>query len=279
MKHLPLIILLLTCHFSNAQQIYGSVSGGYQRIIQESQPPLRVVNSSHTLADPWFTYPVYFSFSEAFRSDLNFGHYFMKNIGYELSGSYFKPLAETSADDNFTRQLSGQFYQASFKFLLRKQINKLDLYAKMGVNFVKGKMYFDQLFYTEDASYDMNEARMIYEYSEGARWGFNSALGFGFNLNHRVSINGEVYAIHQPFEPQRGKMTHFTYDDENMMQNYDNPLSSEINFVEEVYPNYDFNDTSKPEKMYKRSYALSGVGVNIGVAVTIWSKKEGSEND
>lgn len=248
-------------------------------MIQESQPPTRVVNSYHQISDPWFYRLADLSFSQAIRTDVNFGHYFTKNLGYELSGSYFNPIAETTDDGFVNRQLTGQFYQASFKILLRKQINKFDLYAKMGVNYVTGKMYFDQLFCTEDASYYYNEFRMIYEYSDGAKWGFNGAMGVRYALNNRLSVYGEVYSIFQPFTPARGQMTHHTYDDENAMQYSEDPYYSEIHFGDSQDYWYTSDDTTKPQNMYKRSYALHGVGVNIGVAVSIWTKKEDSEND
>lgn len=276
MKILPFIIALLICQVSWTQNIYGSVSGGYQRVVQESQPPLRIVNSSHTLADPWFTKPVYLSFSEVLRTDLNLGHFLTKNLGYELSGSYLKPLTEITDDGYTNSQLSGRFYQASFKVILSKKINRFDVYAKMGVNFAKGIMYYDQKVYGLDYQvHGRNEARSIYEYSDGAQWGFNSALGFSFNLNHRLSVFSEVYAIYQPFEPERGQMTHLTYDDENMMQYDNDPYSSEIQFVEESNSYYyDIGETSQPEKMYKRSYSLGGIGINLGVKVILFAKKE-----
>lgn len=276
MKILSFLIALLICQVSWTQNIYGSVSGGYQRIVQEAQPPLRVVNSSHTLADPWFNKPVYLSFSEALRTDLNFGHFFTKNVGYELSGSYLKPFTEITDDSYTSSQLSGRFYQASFKVILSKKINRFDVYAKMGVNFAKGIMYYDQKVYSLDYEiHGRNEARLVYEYSNGAQWGFNSALGFSFNLNSRLSVYSEVNVMYQPFEPERGQMTHLTYDDENMMQYYDDPFNSEIQFVEEVYTyDYDVDETSQPEKMYKRSYSLDGIGINLGVKFILFADKE-----
>lgn len=276
MKITPFIIALLICQVSWAQNIYGSVSGGYQRIVQSSQVPMLIVNTAHQLSDPWFTKPVHLSFSEALRTDLNFGHYFTKNLGYELSGSFFKPLIETNDDGYVKRQLSGRFIQASFKVLLSTKINRFDVYAKMGVNFAKGIMCYDQKVYDLDYQvHGRNEARSIYEYSDGAQWGFNSALGVSFNLNYRLSVYGEVYSIYQPFEPERGQMIHLTYDDENMMQYYDEPYNSEIKFEEESNSYYyDIGETSQPEKMYKRSYSLGGIGINLGVKFILFAKKE-----
>tara|TARA_B100000508_G_scaffold141026_1_gene145353 strand:+ start:137892 stop:138638 length:747 start_codon:yes stop_codon:yes gene_type:complete len=248
-------------------------------MIQESQPPTRVVNSYHQISDSWFYRRANLLFSQAIRTDVNFGHYFTKSVGYELSGSYFKPFDETTDDGYLNRQLTGQFYQVSFKILLRKQINKFDLYAKMGVNYVTGKMYFDQLFYTQDETYSINEARMIYEYNDGAQWGFNGAMGVRYALNDRLSIYGEFYSLFQPFTPARGQMTHHTYDDENAMQYSEDPYYSEIHFGDSQDNWYTSDDTSKPQKMYKRSHSLSGIGVNIGLTINIWSKKEDSEND
>ena len=63
------------------------------------------------------------------------------------------------------------------------------------------------------------------------------------------------------------------------MQYSVDPYYSEIHFGDSHDYGYMSDDTTKPQKMYKQSYSLSGIGVNIGIAVSIWSTKEESEND
>ena len=275
MKYLTALITLFIVYVSFGQNMYGSVSGGYQRIIQSSQPSSYIVNTIHQISFPWFTRYEDPSFSQAVNTDLSFGHLITKNIGYELTGSYLKPLTAIE-DDGFTeRQLSGRFFRASFKVVLSIPIKRFDLYAKLGVDYATGKLYYFQRLYNKGESpLGFDESTLKYEYTSGARFGYNLALGTSFNFSEKLSVFTEIYAIYQSFEPSKGKRIDHTVDGESQMYYGNDPYSSTIQFGDENNSYYHSDDMSQPQKLYKRSYSLGGIGITLGVKFLLFVKEK-----
>ncbi|PHR42445.1 MAG: hypothetical protein COA32_17500 [Fluviicola sp.] len=275
MKNLAILIALLICQVSWTQNIYGSVSGGYQRIIQSTQPPSYIVNTYHQISYPWFTRLEGLSFSDAVSTVLSFGHLLTENIGYELTGSYLKPLTVIEENGYTEHQFSGRFFRTSFKIVLSIPIQKFDLYSKLGVNYTIGKLYYYQRLYNKgEMPLSFEESTLKYEYTNGSRLGYNLALGTSFNFNERLSVFTEIYAIYQPFEPSKGQRIEQTTDGISEMQYADEPYFSQIQFGAESMSYYYSEDKSQPQKLYKRNYSLGGVGINLGVKFILFEKKK-----
>lgn len=276
MQFLLFIITIILCQFSWAQHIYGSVSGGYQHIIQGSQPPSYIVNTYHQISNPWFWRLENLSFSDAVSSDISFGHMLTDNIGYELTGSYFKPLTVTEDDGYTERQFSGRFLRGSAKIILSVPIKKFELYTKLGVNYTSGSLFYYQRMYNKgDLPLSNDESTLKYEFSNGSRLGFNLALGTSYKINGRLSVFTEIYAISQSFEPSKGQRIEQTTDGVDEMQYSDDPYYSQVQYGDESeWYYYTSDDKSQPQKLYKRNYSLGGIGINLGIKVTLWSKKK-----
>lgn len=275
MRKLLFLIALSTGQFTWTQHMYGSVSGGYQRILHSSQPSSYIVNTYHQISYPWFTRLEDPSFTDAISTDLSFGHLLTKNIGYELMGSYLKPL--TVIDDNgySEHQFSGRFFRMSFKLVLSVPINKFDLYSKLGVNYSIGKLYYYQRLYNKgEMALSFEESTLKYEYTDGAKLGYNLALGTSFKFNERLSVFAEIYAIYQSFEPRKGQRIEQTNDGVTQMQHADDPYFSQIQFGDESNSYYYSEDKSQPQKLYKRNYSLGGIGINLGIKFIIFTKKK-----
>jgi len=276
MKYLPFLFTLLLCQISWTQSIYGSVSGGYQRIIQVSQPPSYIVNTYHQIVNPWFWRLEDLSFSDALSTDLSFGHMLTNNIGYELTGSYFKPLTVTEDNGYTEHQFSGRFLRGSAKLVLSVPIKKFDLYSKLGVNYTVGKLFYFQRMYNKgELPLSFDESTLKYEYTDGSKLGYNFALGTSINFNDRLSVFAEIYAIYQSFEPGKGQRTEQTTDGVDEMQYGDDPYFSQVQFGDESeYYYWNSEDKSQPQKLYKRNYSLGGIGINLGIKFIIWAKKK-----
>jgi hypothetical protein len=276
MNYVLFLVALILCQVSWAQSIYGAISGGYQRILQEAQPPSYIVNTYHQIVNPWFWRLEDLSFKDAFRTDLSFGHMLTDNIGYELTGSYFKPLTVTEDNGYTEHQLSGQFFRGNAKLVLSVPMKQFDLYSKLGVNYTMGKLvYFQRMYNKGELPLSFDASTLKYEYSNGSVLGYNFALGTSFNVHDRVSLFGEVHAVYQAFEPSKGRRTEQTIDGVDQMQYGDDPYFSQVQFGDESEQYYwNSEDTSEPQKLYKRNYSLGGIGVNVGIQFTLWAKKK-----
>lgn len=280
MRYLTFIASLFIIHFSWTQSIYGSISGGYQYIDQNSQPPSYIVNSFHQISYSWFWREEDFSFTDAANLDLSFGHMLNENIGYELTGAYLKPFDLNDEDEYLKRNFSGQFLRMSARFILSVPLKNIELYSKVGLNYTVGKLNYYQVFHSNGLSYlDFEEARMEYEYTDGSSLGFNFSIGANINVNRRFSIFAEIYSIYETFEPSKGRMTKVGTDEDDELKYYE-PYFSQIEFGDESENSYYYSyDKTKPQKQYKRSYSLSGIGINVGVKFTIWRKKVGKDDN
>jgi hypothetical protein len=276
MKNILLFLTLSTSLFSKAQHIYGSISGGYLLNASNNQAPSYIVNTYHQISLPWFWRQENYAFKNSLHTDLNFGHLITEQIGYELSFSYLKP---NSVSDNFSfgqKIMSGAFFQSAAKLILSVPLKKFDLYAKLGLNIVKGNMSYLQTI--EDGNFNSlgtSTASLTYTYTSPVSLGYNGAIGVNVPVSKRFSFFTEVRYFNQTFSPKMGKMTSFSYNGSDLLANNDfQPYYAQIEFgSESEWLNYNSTDNSKPQKLYARSYALGGLDFTVGLKYLLWSRR------
>ena len=276
MKYASLLVVVFLFQRAYSQSIYSSISGGYQRIVQNSQAPSNIVNTYHQISNPWFWREENVRFTDAMNVDLSFGHFLNKHFGYEISGSYLKPFAR-SENDGYTRHtLSGQFYRVSAKIILLVPFKKVDVYSKLGINYAAGIMHYSQAFKNNGAlPLGFEESTLAYAYTNGGSLGFHLALGTNLHVNKRIAFFAEMSAIYQSFEPSSGRMTEYTVDGVDQLSYLHDPYFSQIEFGDQSEAYYwNSNDKSQPQKLYKRNYALGGLGITLGVKYVLWTKKK-----
>lgn len=273
MKLLPFLFVLGMSLISHSQSIYGSISSTYSIIPQNNQQPAsEIINTYHHISLPGFLRYENYSFKQSSQTALSFGHQFKNKFGYELSGAYLKPIAVCDNSENMIRTMKGDFFQTSAKFIINIPLNHFEIYTKIGVNVATGKMNFKQSLNTNKPE----EIVLIYKYNQDVSMGFNASIGFNFPISKRFSIFTELVLISQSFSPRKGEMTKFTQDGNDVSSWVNNfPYRYQIEFGDEYQwsffgPDNDIN----PQKLYRRSYALSGYGLTIGAKYVLWEKKK-----
>jgi len=272
MKTIFLFLTFTISLFSWSQHIYGSISSGFLLNVNSNQAPSYIVNTYHQISLPWFWRQESYAFKNSVHTDLNFGHMITEQIGYELSFSYLKP---NSVSDNFDfgqKIMSGAFFQSAVKLIFCVPLKKFDLYAKLGLNFVKGKMSYLQTI--EDGNFNSlgtSTASLTYTYTSPVSLGYNGAIGVNVPVSKRCSVFTEVRYINQAFSPKNGKMTSFSYNGTDLLANNDfQPYYAQIEFgTESEWLYYNSTDNSKPQKLYARSYALGGLDFTVGLKFKI----------
>jgi hypothetical protein len=260
--------------FSSAQSFYGSFSGGYVFYSRIDQPPSYFVNSYHQVTSPWFWQLESFDFQDGFHADVTLGQMLTKNVGYELSGSYLKPLSVDNNSSVGDRILSGQFVQTAAKVVVSIPYKRFDFYAKVGINVAMGKMQFHQSFkHDGSSSLSFSEATLVYEYQHGVSLGFTGSLGMNFPVSKRFSVFSEITFNNQVYSPKSGKMIEFTADGVDQLAYLNEPYFSEIDFGEESeWQYYNSDDKTQPQKLYSRGFSLGGIGLTVGMRFVLWEK-------
>ena len=268
MKLFGLIFMLSIGLSSFGQSIYGSISGGIQRVISYGAVPyVEMVNNHHSVVvmNRWENY----SFDHLQHIDLHLGHRVNKKIGYELITSYIKP--NTIIDNGYTdATFSGQFIQLNPKAYWNiKNTENHSIYMKIGALVTMGKLIYQQIQYFGDIPYTLT-----YEYGGDVALGINAGIGFSTKISKRISLFSEVTYAHQDYSPTYGKQIVAMFGDYDEMPNAV-PYFSEMEFGDTQYIlNEDIGDGSQPQKYYSRNYSLSGYGITLGITYTLWEKKE-----
>lgn len=275
MKILFTFFTLSMSLISWSQQIYGSLSSGFLLNSNNNQSPSYIVNTIHQVSLPWFWRPENYAFNNSVHTDLNFGHQLTEQIGYELSFSYLKPNSVSENMSYGQKIMSGDFFQSAAKLMLTFPLKRIDLYTKIGINTVKGKMTYLQTI--EDGNFNSlgtATASLTYTYSSPISIGFNGAIGVNVPFSKKFSFFSEVRYIHQAFTPKKGKMTGYIYNGSDLIANNDFPTYyAFIEFGKESeWQNYNSGDNSKPQKLYEHSYALGGLDFTAGLRYVLWSK-------
>lgn len=258
-----------------SQQIYGSLSSGFLLNSSKDQAPSYIVNTIHQISLPWFWRPENYAFQNSVHTDLNFGHQLTEQIGYELSFSYLKPNSVSENLSYGQKIMSGDFFQSAAKLMLTVPLKRIDLYTKIGLNAVNGKMTYQQTI--EDGNFNSlgtATASLTYTYTSPISFGFNGAIGVNIPISKKFSFFSEVRYIHQDFTPKNGQMTGFIYNGTDLIANNDFPTYyALIEFGKESeWQNYNSGDNSKPQKLYEHSYALGGLDFSAGLRYVLWSK-------
>lgn len=277
MKYLPFLVTLLLCKISWSQSFYGSASAGYQYILNQDQAPSILTNSYHQISSPWFWGNQNFEFEHMLTSDVSLGYFFNDHMGIEMSGSYLKPKSLTSFDGLTSKEFLGNFWRVNPKLVLQVPIKSFNFFTKIGGTIGSGKILFRQEFQNDGSlnlTYD--EQTMSYEYKEALSFGFSASIGVSKSISKNIELFSEIQLIHHTFSPTKGKMTEYTLGDINGIEEYEyDPYFSEIEFGNES-ESYHWNseDTSQPQKLYRRNYSLSGIGISLGIKFTLWSKQQ-----
>ena len=143
MKLFGLIFILSIGLSSYGQSIYGSISGGIQRVISYGTVPyVEMVNDIHSVWN--YNYRQSFSFDYLQHIDVHLGHRVNKKFGYELEASYIKP--NTIEDNYYTAAtFSGQFIQLNPKACWNiKNTENHSIYMKIGALATMGKLIYQQ---------------------------------------------------------------------------------------------------------------------------------------
>ena len=269
------ILLFQSCW---SQRLYGSAAIGYQSILNQDQPPSYIVNTYHQISNPWFWGEENPEFQHMLTSDLTLGWMFRNQLGIEVTGSYLKPQTQIeNYGDYLDKQFKGDFWRINPKLVIALPIKKLDLCMKMGPLIGSGKMEFYQRF-QNDGSWNLGyqEAEMTYEYTQPVSLGFSSSICVSKRILNNLELFSEIQFNYQTISPTKGKLTMFKLDGKEQSEASFNAYSSQIQFGDESEWYYwHSEDSSQPQKLYKRTYSLTGFALTVGCKFTIWRKGDG----
>ena len=270
MKNSILIIMLSIGLSSYGQSIYGSISGGIQRVISYGTVPyVEMVNDIHSVWN--YNYRQSFSFDYLQHIDVHLGHRVNKKFGYELEASYIKPnTIQGVTSYKTTHEFSGHFIRLNPKVSWNiKDNNDYSIYVNIGPLVTMGKLIYQQ---KERNGYP--PLTLAYEYGGDLSFGVNGGIGFSVKLNKKIALNAEMRYAHQLYSPTYGKQIVSMHGDYDDMPNAV-PYFSEMEFGDTQYIlNEDIGDGSQSQKYYSRNYSLSGYGISLGITYTLWEKKE-----
>ncbi len=278
MKIISIICSFLFVFTTWSQHMYSSLSAGYLYSSPVNQAPDIMINSIHLVSFPWFVRMEDLSFKNNTHADLSFGHFITKNFGYEISGSYLKPMNVVDQQYSTTYTLSGNFYQASAKILLSVPFKKMEVYTKLGATVASGKMTYHQRYYEPSSpTMPIDEATMTYEYTQDVSVGFSGAFGINIPVSKRFSFYSELTYLNQVFSPTKGNMTAHTVDGEDQMHFYSDPYYSQIDFGDDANYHLMNGNNSEAQKLHLRNYSIGGIGLTVGARFIIWNKKPKKE--
>ena len=279
MKQLLLIFLTPLFQTAHAQQIYGSLSGGYQIILQQDQPPSYMINSHHGITSPWFWRKEKLAFKQISIAKLKFGYELNERLGIEFSGSFLNASKVQEVTLHTSHTLQGSFWRLTPSFVLNLPTESLDFYARIGVGLTGGKIRYNQLYNSDYPANSFTENTLEYEYTGPISVGFNTSLGTRKRINKNIILFAEIEFIYQNFSPDKGYTTRYEFDGQDQLALYDyGRRDTEIEFGEEqALSGYHIKDENIPEKLYKRNYSLSGFAFNIGIRFDLWSKNDDKE--
>ena len=277
MKAILLILTIYSLQLVNAQSFYGSISGGYQYVVNEEQPSTYITNSFHQITSPWFWQSESFEFQHVFSSNLSFGYYFNKHIGVEIAGTYLRPNKLTTYDGYTNKEFYGNFWRLNPKLVLEIPLDNISIFSKIGCTIGTGKIVFQQEF-SDNGNWNVtfDDQTMIYEYTAPVSFGFNASFGLLKSISRNIQMFTELELIHHSFNPNKGSMVEYTLGDVNSLEQHDyKPYNSEIHFGMETELSYwGSNNVNQPQKLHNRNYSLSGLSLIIGVKFTIWHKEK-----
>lgn len=279
MRHLLPILFLLFIDHSFSQRLYIGLSGGYQQVLNQEQPPSYMINSHHGITCPGFWKRQEPSFEHILSTGLNVGYEFNEKVGLEISGSYLK-LTSTLQESSYVRKIfKGNFWRITPSFVLRAPTEKIDLYAKIGLSVVGGKILYGLRYEGEYVAYSFEEIMLDYEFTGPASFGFKTAFGGSKKIADFLEVFTEIEFIYQNFSPLKGYTKRYEVDGQDQLELYDYPRrDTEIEFGDEqAFSGYQIKDDNVPERLYRRTFSLSGFALSIGVRFNLFQKVEKQE--
>lgn len=243
---------------SSAQESYLRVNTGYslgalEKIIFPGEP--QGWNSKASLG-------------EGFNVGAAYGYMFNDNIGIELGISYFSGRSQTlhiprPSESSRREGLSAQMVQIVPSVVLRGGFDKLDPYIRLGMLMGVGTVTYDR---------SINQSEYVYhgswKYNGSLALGVSAGLGLSYQIKDRMSIFAETAFIGMSYAPTRGELNKRTI---NGVDNLDGLTTNEreIRFVDSYTPHNIMEpgneDPNSPQEADRRSYAMSSIGLNVGV--------------
>jgi hypothetical protein len=280
MKYIFFLSIFVLHQFTWSQKLIGSFSAGYHYVLPNEQSLSFIVNSFHQVSNPWFWNLEDYSFKQLLSLDISLGYEFHNNLGLEITGSYLQPIRLHSNDEFTTRTFEAKFWRINPKLSLKLPFKKCIVYSKIGLAIGSGEISYKQSFKNNgNWNLGFNEAMLKYEYAGPISFGFTGSIGINKSVSPRIAIFSEIQFSSQNFSPSKGKMTEYKIDGyDELTTNEFETYHSEIEFGDQS-ESYTLNPTDKnqAQKLYKHTYSLNGIGISIGVFVTLWEKKKVEE--
>lgn len=280
MKYIFFLSIFVLHQFTWSQKLIGSFSASYHYVLPNEQSPSFIVNSFHQVSNPWFWNLEEYSFKQLFNLDIGLGYEFHNNLGIEITGSYLQPIRLHSNDEFTTRTFEGKFWRINPKISIKVPFKTCAVYSKIGLTIGSGKISYMQHFKNNgDWNLGFNEALLEYEYEGPISLGFNGSIGINKSVSHRIVIFSEIQFTSQSFSPNKGNMVVYKIDaNDDLAEHEFEPYHSEIEFGDQSESNMlNPTDKNQAQKLYKHTYSLDGIGISIGVFVTLWEKKKVEE--
>lgn len=281
-QYMNYLLLILASTFgltSWSQSFYASIAAGHQVVIPIDEPASPIVNSYNAMVNPWAYGNENFTFKQVTNFDLSFGHMFHQNIGYELTGSYLKPVSDVYENDhNVTKTFSANYFRINPKIVINVAVKKFEFVSKLGfiVNFGKANYYQRFVNGGTYPALNFESTAMNYEYTSPPSFGFNGSFGVSRKITHKIALFVDVFGTYLNFTPNKGAITEYTMNNEDLLPNYEwTPWEGQIDFGDESEGFTWTSNSPDPEKLYKRNYSLSGYGLTLGVRFTLWVKADG----
>ncbi len=236
MKSILFLAFLISSLFSWSQNIYGSISGGYQFGVGKQNLEHHIVSDFIDSYSPWPWQQVDLSLGKGAMTNFTIGYDFNQSYGVALSGSYlfgaeFSSKATMYDNIIYERKLSANMVRINPSFRMYVGENRFRTYAEIGFILGIGKINFNYRGYTEDTTV----VEYNYIYDGGLSFGASARFGVEYNLSKRLLVFGEINFISQAYAPEKGYLTKLVFNNVDMTESAQQyPNNSEIVFVEEL---------------------------------------------
>lgn len=249
--HIFAVGFLLTSFNVNAQHLYFSLHGGYNVGLSKS--------TNHYL-NPTGTYfqenLETYDYGDGIGLGVSTGYMFSENFGLNLGLSYQKSQQfEFSLED--IAHYSDMFI-INPGIVLSTNNSAINPYARIGfvLGFGKITSIFDQ--------------NMVYSKEElygGFGLGLNTALGVEYSLNEKIKLFSECELQSLSWAPENAKLVEYQLNGMDALDDLSRS-EKEVDFVNEYLQAYELDgQENEPTKALKYNYALSHIGLKIGVKI------------
>lgn len=221
------------------------------------------------------------------------GYQFSENFALDIQTDYLFGAAFTNeSTDQYTDNFGGDTYSESYDFnsnysakmlrinpavVFEVSKNKLSPYARLGVVLGMGQISGSYGYNYTESYPDFMGGQETYtssmevdsKVSGGLSIGASAELGLKVAINEKLSFIGGIKMNGMSFAPTRGEITRFTMDGVDITSQL-TTSERETEFVNEI-DNSSSNqqDENKPSKELKSFYALSGVGLSVGIRFSL----------